>query len=42
MVEIDPDQWERLECISEVTHADIDEIVYEALELYLKDDDVRK
>lgn len=39
VVEIDPDQWEHLEELSELTHAEIEEIVYEALELYFRNGD---
>jgi len=35
MVEIDPDQWERLEAAVEITGGTIDDHVYEALERYL-------
>jgi hypothetical protein len=35
MVEIDADQWEQLERISELTDAEVEDIVYEALEEYL-------
>jgi hypothetical protein len=38
-VEIDPDQWDQLTRIGEITGEEIEDLVYEALELYLKVDD---
>ncbi len=39
MVEIDPDQWEKLKEVAEQTDSDIDELVYEALDDYLADEE---
>jgi hypothetical protein len=39
MVAIDLDQWERLTELAENTGADIEELVYEAVQLYLEEDD---
>ncbi len=41
-VEIDPDQWEQLEKVAEITDADIEEIVYEALQEYLTRDEAEE
>jgi len=39
IVEIDPDQWEKLSKIVETTAGEIEDLVYEALDLYLAEDD---